>query len=209
MLTGYSIYVVPRPGAVSATVILARHARHDEVGVVLSGRSDIALNTKGRAEARRLADRLANVPLAAVHSSPRRRCWQTAEVVAEPHGLAVTRADGLDELDFGRWAGERFDALDGDLDWVRWNAARGTAATPGGETMAGVAARATAVVVAVAGVRPVLCVSHADVIRAVVAQAMALPFDRVLEIDVDPTALTTLAVDGARVRCVTLNEGPR
>ncbi len=209
MLTGYSIYVVPRPGAVSATVFLARHARHDEVGVVLSGRSAIVLNAEGIAEARRLADRLANVPLAAIHSSPRPRCWQTAEIVAEPHGLAVTRADGLDEIDFGRWAGERFDALDGDPDWVRWNAARGTAATPGGETMAGVAARATAVVVVVARARPVLCVSHADVIRGVVAQAMSLPFDRLLEIDVDPAALTTLAVDGARIRCVALNEGLR
>ncbi len=186
-------------------VYLARHARHDEVGAVLSGRSEIALNAPGIAEAERLAARLAGEPLAGVYSSPRRRAWQTAEAVAGRHGLSVTRADGLDEIDFGRWTGQSFVALAADPDWQRWNAARATVATPGGETMAAVANRATAVVRAVAGPRPVLCVAHADVIRAVVAAALGLSFDRLLSFDVDPAALTTLAI-GDEVRVLTLNE---
>ncbi len=189
-------------------VFLARHATHDEIGRVLSGRSEIALNQSGEAEAERLATRLAGVPLAAVHSSPRRRAWQTAEIVAARHGLPVTRADALDEIDFGRWTGQGFAALDGDPDWRRWNAERGKAATPAGETMAAVAARATAVVTAVAGMRPVLCVSHGDVIRAVAATALGLSFDRLTAFDLDLASLTTLAVDNGGVRLVTLNERP-
>lgn len=193
----------------SATVLLARHASHDEVGVVLSGRSDIALNAAGVAEAERLAARLATAPLAAIHSSPRRRAWQTAQIVAGRCGLPVTRADGLDEIDFGAWAGQRFDELDRYPDWQRWNAERGSAATPGGETMAIVAARAAAVIDDVAGEHPVLCVSHADVIRGVVAKALGRSFDRMLDFAIDPASLTTLAVAGTGIRVVTVNEVPR
>lgn len=209
MLAGCCFYVDPQSGNVSAHVLLARHAHHDEVGVVLSGRSAIALNPAGVAEAERLAARLDDVPLAAVYSSPRRRAWQTAEIVAERHRLAVILADGLDEIDFGAWSGQRFDALDHDPGWQRWNAERGTAATPGGETMAGVAARAAAVVAHAAGAGPVLCVSHADVIRGVVAAALGLPLTRLQRFDLDPGSLTTLAVDAGEIRLVTLNERPR
>lgn len=189
----------------TATVLLARHARHDEVGTVLSGRSDIALNPAGVGEAERLAARLAAIPLTAVLSSPRRRAWQTAEIVAAPHGLPVTRADGLDEIDFGDWTGRAFAALDGDPAWNRWNIERGTAATPAGDTMAAATARAWAVV---AGVRAgaVLCVSHCDVIRGVVARTLGLSADRIFAFDSDCASLTELAVDGEAARIVTLNE---
>ncbi len=187
-------------------VFLARHARHDDVGTVLSGRSENPLSVAGVAEAARLADRLAAVPLAAVHSSPRRRAWQTAAAVAERHDLDVIGADGLDEIDFGDWAGRRFADLARESAWQRWNAARGSAATPAGETMADVAARATGVVRAAAGERPALCVAHADVIRAVVAAALGLPFDRLLAFDCDPASLTTLDVGDDGIRVVTLNE---
>ena len=74
---------------VSETVFLARHASHAEVGHILSGRSDIALNDEGRLEAERLAKRLAAVPLAAVFSSPCRRARETADHVAARHALPV------------------------------------------------------------------------------------------------------------------------
>ena len=192
----------------SATVFLARHARHDEVGTVLSGRSDIALNPAGIAEATRLAARLADVPLTAVCSSPRRRAWQTAEIVAARHRLPVTVADGLDEIDFGAWTGRSFAELGDDPAWHTWNAARGQAATPSSATMASATARAVAVVAA-ADDGQMLCVSHCDIIRGVVAHYLGLDADRVLAFDVDPGSLTTLAVDAGAVRVVSVNERPR
>jgi broad specificity phosphatase PhoE len=195
------------PAPVSA-VFLARHASHDEVGRVLSGRSDIALSTRGRGEAARLADRLAGVPLAAIYSSPRRRARETAQVVAERHGLPVEDAEGLDEIDFGAWTGRSFEALADDPDWRRWNAQRGTAATPAGEDMVAATARAVRQIEAVAGDAPVLCVSHCDIIRGVVAHYLGLDMGRLLGFDVDPGSVTTLALFPGGGRIVALNERP-
>ena len=205
-----SFYVQPDPAVrnrVSATILLARHGSHAEVGQVLSGRSEIGLSPDGHAQAGWLAERLAGTPLAAVHSSPRRRTMETAEAVARRHAIRVDAFDALDELDFGDWAGLRFDALEGDPAWRRWNEARGRAATPGGETMAEATTRAVRHIEAVDGqAGPVLCVSHCDIIRGVVAHYLELDADRLLAFDVDPGSLTTLAVEGDRGRLVALNE---
>ncbi len=173
---------------------------------MLSGRSDIALSAAGRAEATWLAERLADTPLAAVHSSPRRRARETAEIVAARHGLAVEVHDALDEIDFGAWAGLSFDALDEDPAWRRWNMARGSAATPGGEDMTRATARAVRHVEAIGADGPALCVSHCDIIRGVVAHYLGLDGDRLLAFDVDPASLTVLSLHGGGGRLVTLNE---
>lgn len=194
----------------SATVLLARHGSHDEVGAILSGRSEIALNPNGRAEAERLAERLAAIPITAIHSSPRRRTRKTAEIVAARHHLPVTLVDALDEVDFGAWSGRSFASLHGDPEWDRWNAERATAPTPGGETMAAATARAAAHVASLEHVGgTILCVSHCDVIRGVVAQFLGLGLDRLLAFDCAPGSLTTLALAHGQGRIVTLNEVPQ
>ena len=212
----FRFYVDPRSGVVTTTVLLARHGHHDELGVVLSGRSEIALNAAGIAAAERLARRLADVPLAAIRSSPRRRCRETAAIVAAERDVPVMVDDAFDEIDFGCWSGRRFDELAGDAGWQHWNAARSTASTPAGDTIAAAAARATNAVIALAkaaatpaAAAPVLCVSHADVIRGIVAAALGLPFDRLTAFDLDPGSLTALEVDGGAIRVVSLNEQPR
>ena len=205
----FSIYVDPIGPAVSATILLARHGHHAEVGHVLSGRSEIALDAAGTAEAERLAERLAAMPLTAIHASPRRRARDTAAIVAARHGLPVTVLRGLDEIDFGGWTGQSFAALADDPAWHVWNAARGTAATPAGETMAAATARAIAAITAATGRGPVLCVSHGDVIRGIVAHVLGVPADRIFAFDVDCASLTTLVVDGDAMRLIALNERPQ
>lgn len=194
----------------TATILLARHATHAEVGRVLSGRSDIALSDTGREEATRLANRLASVPLKAIHSSPRRRATETAEIVAQRHDLPVQIFDALDELDFGEWTGKAFDALAGDAAWDRWNTARATSGTPGGETMIGAVTRAAAHLATIEqGEAPVLCVSHCDIIRGIAAQTLGLSLDRLLAFDCDPASLTTLRLSDGDGRVVSLNEVPQ
>jgi probable phosphoglycerate mutase len=114
----------------------------------------------------------------------------------------------LDEVDFGRWAGCRFDALDGDPDWTRWNAERGTARAAEGETMAEVQARVSALLRATAARHvgeTVVLVSHADVIRAAVADVLVLPLDQLLRFDVDPASMTTVVMGENWARLVRLN----
>jgi len=207
-----SFYVDPlapyRCPKVSRTVFLARHGSHAEVGQILSGRSDIGLSERGRAEARRLADRLQDVPLARIFSSPRRRTRETASIVAERHDCDVESADALDEIDFGAWTGRTFAELAPDPDWRGWNEARATAATPAGDTMAAATRRAVDHIQSIEESGPVLCVSHCDIIRGVAAHYLGLSHDRLLAFDCDPASLSALALDGDRGRVVTLNERP-
>lgn len=187
------------------SVLLARHGHHQEVGRVLSGRSDISLDRQGRAEAAALARLVASRGVTRIVSSPRARTRETAAVAAAALALPVEIAAGLDEVDFGEFTGRAFAALDRDADWQRWNAERATARCPGGETMGEAVARAVGFV---AGCREgvTLCVSHCDVIRGVVAHYLGLPMERIFSLGCDPGSVTTLALEGEGAMVVALNE---
>ena len=183
-----------------------RHGQHDEVGRVLSGRSGIALNAAGRAQAEALAGWFENARPASLHSSPRRRAIDTAMPLAGQLGLAIARAPGLDEIDFGEFAGRSFAALEADPAWQRWNGDRMSARCPGGETMAEAAARAWAYLRTIeAAQTPAVCVTHCDVIRALVAQLLGLGFNAMFSFDCDPASITTIELDDGWARLVTLN----
>lgn len=188
------------------TILLARHGAHDEVGKVLSGRSDIALNATGREQAARLAARLSSTPLTHVHSSPRRRARETAALVAKPHGLEVTDVEDLDEIDFGAWSGKSFEMLETDPRWCRWNQSRGRATTPNGDSMASVTSRALRHFEAAGHHGTMVCVSHCDVIRGIVAHYLGLNYDQLLTFDVDPASVSTIELNGDRGRVVAVNE---
>jgi ribonuclease H / adenosylcobalamin/alpha-ribazole phosphatase len=188
------------------TVLLARHGTHAEVGQVLSGRSEIGLDERGRAEAAALARWIGDRPLAAVHTSPRRRTHETAAVLGRP----LITAPALDEVDFGRFTGQTFAALESDGDWTRWNAERDTARCPGGETMMEATARALNYLWALPeNEAPTLCVTHCDVIRGVVARLLDLPFARMFQLGCDPGSVTTIALSAGDTRVIALNERPR
>lgn len=183
----------------SVLVGLVRHGAHDELGRVLSGRSsDIALNAAGGAETAALAGRLAERGIVRIDTSPRLRTRQTATILGETLGICPQVAGALDEIDFGRWSGRAFADLAGDPDWDRWNSARASAPTPGGETMAAAVARAMGHIGALAdaGDGPVLCVSHCDIIRGVIAQVLGMSLDNILRLEIATASISWLAVHG-------------
>lgn len=193
----------------SVLVGLVRHGAHDELGRVLSGRaSDIGLNTPGEAEAEALGRALVPRAIAAIETSPRLRTRQTAAILGNALDVAPQVAPDWDEVDFGDWAGRSFADLDDDPRWQRWNAARATAPSAGGETMMQAVARAAGRLQALgrAGGGPVLCVSHCDVIRGLVADVLGLGLDHILNFDIDTASVSWLMVDGhGQARLLTLN----
>lgn len=183
----------------SVLVGLVRHGAHDDLGTWLSGRTrDIALNAAGRAETAALARRLAGRDIALVATSPRRRTVETSEILGQGLGLVPVPAPALDEIDFGLWSGARFADLDGDPAWRRWNAARATAPSPRGETMRAAVARAMAHLDGLAeqGGGPVLCVSHCDVIRGVIAHVLGLSLDNILRFEIAPASISWVMAHG-------------
>ncbi|MGE5689399.1 MAG: histidine phosphatase family protein [Pseudomonadota bacterium] len=90
----------------TTTILLVRHGETDwNAERRVQGHTDRPLNETGRAQARELADELESTPLDAVYSSDLVRAHETARVVAERKGLAVTAVPGLREREFGTWEG--------------------------------------------------------------------------------------------------------
>jgi broad specificity phosphatase PhoE len=194
--------------ALTTNVFLVRHGAHAELGRVLTGRrGGVPLTAEGRAQAAAVADRLAREDVRAVHASPRERAVETASIIAERLGVGVEIVDALDEIDFGEWSGRDFGVLADDPAWADWNERRGNAPTPGGETMAAAVSRAASHVSSlVAGGGGVVCVSHCDIIRGLVAETIGLSLDNLLRFDIDTASLSTLVVGDWGRRVISLNE---
>ncbi|MGH3738556.1 MAG: histidine phosphatase family protein [Micromonosporaceae bacterium] len=198
--------------------MLLRHGRTPtNVAGVLAGWSDVELDEVGVDQAAAVADRLAGVPLAAMVSSPLRRCQQTARSVAARHPeLTVTSEDGLGECRYGDWQGRKLSELTDEPQWpvVQYHPSAAVFPGEGGEPLAVTAGRAVAAVrdwdarvAAEHGADAVwLACSHGDVIKAVVADALGLHLDLFQRIVVDPCAVTVIRYTPLRPFLVRLND---
>lgn len=179
---------------------LVRHAEHDLLGRVLTGRMPgVPLNGRGREQALRLAGHFSGRSVAAVVSSPLQRAQDTAAPIAAALGLEVVTDAGLDEIDFGKWTGMAFEALQEIPGWQAWNQFRGTAPTPGGETMLEALARALRCLARWRGAVPegeVVLVGHQDVLKAVLAHSLGVPLDLMQRIELGAGSCSVLRVFG-------------
>jgi len=184
----------------TTTFHLVRHAAHGLLGRVLTGRMpSVSLNEDGRAQTLRLADYFLACPVAAVVSGPLQRAQQTAAPIAVALGLVVTTDAGLDEIDFGEWTGMGFDALQDSVPWQAWNLRRGTAPTPGGETMLEALARALRSLARLRRAYPdgeVVLVSHQDLLKALLMHSLGAPLDLMHRIELAPASRSVLRIFG-------------
>jgi len=148
-------------------LILLRHTRPEAAEGLCYGRSDLPLAADFATESARLARELP--PFTRILSSPLSRCLRLAQALAIARGCALSVDPRLTEIDFGRWEGQRWDAIARpELD--AWAADLTGARPHGGETVAELAARvAAALTDAHSGSVPALIVCHAGVIKAALA----------------------------------------
>src|SRR4051812_47221580 len=97
------------------TLYLIRHAatpNNLEKPAKLQGcGTDPALAPVGVRQAAATRDFLAVRPVDFVYASPLRRALQTAEIIAEPHGLAPVAVGALTECDVGAWEGKSWEEI--------------------------------------------------------------------------------------------------
>ncbi|CMS79275.1 phosphatase [Mycobacterium tuberculosis] len=111
------------------TVILLRHARStSNTAGVLAGRSGVDLDEKGREQATGLIDRIGDLPIRAVASSPMLRCQRTVEPLAEALCLEPLIDDRFSEVDYGEWTGRKIGDL---VDEPLWRVVQATPARRG------------------------------------------------------------------------------
>ena len=88
------------------TIFLVIHGETvDNARQIMQGQTQGELNQRGREQAEQVAQRLASEPLDAIVASDLHRAIQTAEVIAEPHGLPVVTTPLLRERDWGSFTG--------------------------------------------------------------------------------------------------------
>lgn len=183
-----------------ALVLVVRHGLTAVTGTALTGRTPgISLDDRGRAQAAALAQRLAPVRLDAIVSSPIERCVQTAEAIGSARsGPDVQVDDRLTECGFGDWTGQPLRKLAREPLWraVQVHPSAVTFPGPGGESMADISSRAVAAVRdwnARLGRNAVYLVcSHADVIKAILADSLGLHLDLFQRIIVNPCSLSVI-----------------
>jgi probable phosphoglycerate mutase len=195
---------------VATLVLLVRHAHHRLIGRALAGRMPgLSLSPAGFRQALQLAERLAGERIARVQSSPRLRARQTARPLANALELPMEIASAVDEIDVGGWTGRAFDDLANDPDWRLWNARRGTARPPGGESMREAQQRILRHLAGISHACPderVAIVGHAEPIRAAILHFRGLPLDDFTSVEVGPASVTRILVDGRRGELVSENE---
>jgi probable phosphomutase (TIGR03848 family) len=192
------------------TVLLVRHGRSTaNTGGVLAGWTPgVELDDTGQQQAKALAERLAAVPLAAVVTSPLERCLRTAEAVVAVAGPRRSRRpdpvtdDRLGECRYGDWTGRELRSLSKDPLWkvVQNHPSAVVFPGPDGESLRGMQLRALDAVrewdVRVAAEHGDgalwVAVSHGDVIKALVADAVGSHLDSFQRIVVDPCSVTAI-----------------
>jgi probable phosphomutase (TIGR03848 family) len=203
-------------------LLLVRHGLTAMTGPTLAGWTPgVHLDDRGRAQAAALGERLAEVPLAAVVSSPLERCRETAEAVVAARtdvsrrnspgdALRVELDERLGECRYGEWTGQPLKRLAKTPLWRVVQAHPSAARFPGGESLPEVQHRAvTAVRDWNARLGPdatYLACSHGDVIKAIVADALGLHLDQFQRIQADPASLTVIRYTDVRPFVVRLND---
>lgn len=196
-----------------AIVLLIRHGRtRANADGVLAGRAPgVDLDGTGMAQARALALRLREVPLSAVVHSPLERCAQTARALLDGRDGTGLHVDArLVECDYGAWTGRALAELGLEPLWEAIMQRPSEVTFPGGEAMAAMAARGVAAVAEwsarVGGAGTVAIVSHGDVIKAVLSDALGQPFDHFQRIVVSPGSLSVVRVGDGRTLVLRMND---
>ncbi|MET1156697.1 MSMEG_4193 family putative phosphomutase [Arthrobacter sp.] len=178
-------------------LLLVRHGETPTTGTVLPGRAPgLHLSDRGRAQAERVAERLAGLSISALFSSPLERARETAEPTAARTGLAVTHDDGLLECEFGEWTGSAIADLAALPEWQTVQHSPSAFRFPNGESFPEMQARIVGALEALRTAHAgfvVVCFSHADPIKAAVAHALGTPLDLFQRIVISPGSVSVIS----------------
>ena len=195
-------------------VILLRHAHSvaNEKGVLAGRTPGIKLSKKGATQAEDLIKRLGSLTFKEIRISPLERCYLTLEpwLAAQKISLkALILDEGISEVDYGQWTGKKLTLLALKKEWRVVQKTPSKMVFPEGESLLDVQRRAKksllkSVEKSKDGV--VLLVSHGDVIKAIVADALNMELDKFQKIVIDPASITVLDYNKGDFRLLHLND---
>jgi probable phosphomutase (TIGR03848 family) len=192
------------------TLLLVRHGHTDAAGKRLTGRAPgVHLNELGRRQAEGLVERLEGVRIDTIVSSPLERCRETAAPLAKARGRAVEVGRAWIEVGYGEWTGRSISQLRRTKLWRRVMFAPTNVRFPGGESLLEVQGRAVDATLDIAARHArgtVVVVSHADVIRLLVAHVAGMHADHLQRLSIDTASITAVSISDGFPRLLTLND---
>lgn len=196
-------------------IVLIRHA-HSLANArgVLSGRlPDVPLSEKGVKQSQELSARLGSFPLVHIRISPMQRCHETIA----PWLLTLPKAsqkllmtdENLTEVDYGSWSGKKLTVLSRHRLWKTVQHTPSAMYFPHGEGLAHMQQRAMQAVHDILNSKRTgvaVLVTHGDVIKAIVANALGMHLDDFQRIVIDPASVTILDYSQNQARLTLLND---
>ena len=191
-------------------LLLIRHALTPHVGHKLSGwSSGVHLSDDGKKQAARLTERLHEVQIDAIYSSPLDRALETAQPIAKDHKLRVRQREEIGEVKYGELEGKSLRTLAKGKLWSKLQTWPSDVRFPGGESLRETQARAVAAIERLRAEHPkknVAVVSHGDWIRLSVAHYLGVHIDHYRRINVDPASVSAILFFESMPVVQTVNE---
>ena len=194
----------------STLLLLVRHGQTPTTGKILPGRaSGLHLADAGVSQAHRVAERIAELPrVDATYASPLERARETAAPIAKALKQRVKIDKGLLECDFGDWTGAELGKLMKKPEWSTVQKAPSTFRFPNGESFTEMQTRMVTALDRIRTAHPggtVVCVSHADPIKAAVAHAMGTHLDLFQRIVIGTCSVSAIAYSNHGPIVLTVN----
>ena len=191
-------------------MLLVRHGKTSTTGTLLPGRAPgLHLDDTGRAQADRAAELIGELPkVSAVYTSPLERARETAAPIGKTAGVRPKVDKGLLECDFGEWTGKELKALMKLPEWQLVQRAPSSFRFPGGESFTEMQVRIVSALDRLRAAHPgevIVCVSHADPIKAAVAHALGTHLDLFQRIVISTCAVSALAWSASGPIALTVN----
>jgi len=190
-------------------ILLVRHGQTDwNVERRIMGPKPIGLNKAGRAQARALHKGLKDVPIDQICTSPLKRALQTAQIIDKGRDIPIVLEDNLQEIDYGDWIGRTFDEVKPDPRYKAYHTKPTEAVSPGIESVLAVRDRAVRCLEALRGdgaLRRVVVVTHADIVKILLAHYLHLNLDEFHQLKVDNGSISVVWFDGSVERVLAVN----
>jgi broad specificity phosphatase PhoE len=172
-----------------------------------------SLSDLGRKQAEEAAEhirggRAGPPPISAVYSSPLCRARETATIIATALDRSVVENPALVDCNAGEWAGVPLSQLARKPEWATVQHYPSGFRFLGGESIPEMSARMVGAVKALVEAHPGQCVvvvSHADPIKAVLAEALGMHLDLFQRIVVSPASVSAVSYSGTGPNVVLTN----
>lgn len=191
-------------------LLLIRHGTNDWVHGRLAGWTPgVHLNEEGRRQAVALSERLGDLPITAIYSSPLERCVETANAIAQPRSLPLRLIEQVGEVRYGEWQGAELKELYKHELWPGVQFYPSGTRFPNGETLGEAQMRIVQALDMLRAQHPkqiIAVVSHADLIKLALAYYIGMHVDLFQRLVINPCSLNALAFERMGPRLIAFND---